>query len=205
MTQDRGSCNLSSVTWEGRDDAQLLNSALRDREAFGVFYRQHALTVYRWFAYRVDREGTLAAELTAETFAEALRSLPRFAGTTPGSGTSWLFGIARNLALEHHRRRRVRDEARRELGMPRVGVVDESFQNAEERIDSGRLRDELDAALAQLPPAQRQAVMLRVVEELDYPSIAHATASSEPAARLHVSRGLRALRNQLTAAANKEE
>lgn len=189
--------NLGRVSWEGRDDAELLNGALRDREAFAVFYRQHALPVYRWFAYRVEREGVLAAELTAETFAEALRSLPRFKGTARGTGTSWLFGIARNLARDHHRRRRVRDDARRALRMPRGGCVDESLQDAEERIDSGRLREELERALAELPPAQRQAVTLRVVNELDYPAIARIAETTEQAARLRVSRGLRALRGQL--------
>lgn len=203
-TQDRASRNLSSVSWDGRDDAELLNGALRDRDAFAVFYRRHAVTVYRWFAYRVEREGALAAELTAETFAEALRSLPTFKGTAPGSGTSWLFGIARNLAKEHHRRRRVRDDARRELGMPR-GSLDGAFQDVEERVDVGRLRARLEESLAELPPAQRTAVTLRVVDELDYPSIALATETTEQAVRLRVSRGLRALRGQLASATKEEE
>jgi RNA polymerase sigma factor (sigma-70 family) len=204
-TQDAPPRNLSSVSWHGKDDAQLLNGALRDRDAFGVFYEQHALAVYRWFAYRVQREGTVAAELTGETFAEALRSLPRFEGTAPGSGTSWLFGIARNLARDHHRSRRVRDDARRDLRMPRTSAIDGSFQDAEDRIDSGRLHEKLEEAVAQLSPAQREAVTLRVVDELDYPSIAHATSTTEQAVRLRVSRGLRALRRQLAPATHEEE
>ena len=204
-TQDRARRNLRSVSWEGRDDAGLLNAALRDKEAFGLFYRQHALALYRWFAYRVEREGALAAELTAETFAEALRSLSRFEGTAPGSGTAWLFGIARNLAREHHRRRRVRDDARRELGMPRAGIPDHALEEAEDRVDSKRLREQLEVALAELPPAQRRAVTLRVVSELDYASIARATATSEQSVRLRVSRGLRALRAQLAPVTNEEE
>jgi RNA polymerase sigma factor (sigma-70 family) len=191
------------VSWNGRDDAELLNGALRDREAFGLFYRQHALAVYRWFACRVESEGTVAAELTAETFAEALGSLPRFSGTAPGSGTAWLFGIARNLAREYHRRRRVRSEARQALGMP--CAADDIFQQADRRIDSARLRTRLEEALAQLPPAQRRAVELRVLDELDYASIARATHSSQQGARLRVSRGLRALRAQLIAPTDEEK
>ncbi len=193
------------MSWKGRDDAELLNDALRDREAFGVFYRQHALAVYRWFAYRVEREGTLPAELTAETFAEALRSLPRFQGTGPGAGTAWLFGIARNLAREHHRSRRVRDDARRNLRMPRAGAFDAALEDANDRLDSERLRRRLDEALDALSAAQRRAVTLRVVEELDYHSVADTMATTEEAARLRVSRGLRALRDQLAPATNEEE
>jgi RNA polymerase sigma factor (sigma-70 family) len=197
--------NFISVSQAGRDDAQLLNAALRDREAFGVFYEQHALAVYRWFSWRVGREGTVAAELTAETFAEALRSLPRFAGTGPGSGASWLFGIARNLAREHHRSRRIREDARRDLRMPRSVAVDDEFEAAEERTDSARLGHKLTEALAQLPPAQREAVTMRVIDELDYAEIARSSDTTEPAARLRVSRALRALRLQLTPATHKED
>ena len=197
--------NFSSVSWQGRTDAELLDAARRDREAFAAFYREHAVPVYRWFAYRVEREGALAAELTAETFAEALRSLPRFRGTVAGSGTAWLFGIARNLAREHHRSRRVRTDARRELGMPPAGALDGYLADADERMDSNRLRRELDSALDRLPPAQKQAVTLRVVEELDYPEIARAAETTEQAVRLRVSRGLRALRLQLTPATNEED
>jgi RNA polymerase sigma factor (sigma-70 family) len=205
VTQNGTLGNLRRVSWEGRDDAELLFGARRDREAFAVFYRQHALVVYRWFAYRVEREGALASELTAETFAEALRSLSGFKGTGAGSGTSWLFGIARNLAREHHRTRRVRADARRDLEMPRAGSLDWSLEEAEDRIDVDRLGKELGRALALLPPAQREAVTLRIVDELDYPSIARGTATTEQAARLRVSRGLRALRRQLAAATNKED
>jgi RNA polymerase sigma-70 factor, ECF subfamily len=193
------------VSWDKGDDATLLNRALRDKEAFGAFYEQHALAVYRWFVYHVQRDESLAAELTAETFAEALRSLRGFAGSSPGSGTAWLFGIARNLGREHHRSRRVRDHARRELGMPRGGAIDSAFQEADDRIDSERLRKELDAAIAQLPAAQRQAVTLRVVNDLDYAALARATSATEQTARLRVSRGLRALRAQLGPAMTEEE
>lgn len=191
--------------WDRHEDVQLLRAALRDREAFAFFYRQHVLAVYRWFAYRVARDPAAASELTAETFAEALRSLPRFAGTRPGSGTAWLFGIARNLAREHHRSRRIRDRARRDLRMPRSTFVEGAFQDAEERIDADGLREELDSALAELPPAQREAVLLRVVDDLDYRSIARVAETNEQTVRLRVSRGLRALRAQLASPTNQED
>lgn len=89
---------------------------MENRDAFGAFYRMHALTVYRWFVVHVERDRGTASELTAETFAEALRSLPRFRGRAPGDGTAWLFGIARNLAREQlprSGRRRPRNHRRR--------------------------------------------------------------------------------------------
>ena len=180
------------------DDATLLRQALVDRDAFALFYRQHAVALQKWFAYHVERDGQVVLELTAETFAEAIRSLERFRGTEPGSGTAWLFGIARNLAREHHRTQRVRDSARRELGVQPVAAVDWELESVDERVDRSRLAVELERAIAELPPAQRQAIRMRVIDELDYEEIAVATSSSQQSVRLRVSRGLAALRAEIT-------
>ena len=182
---------------EESDVEQLLAARAGDRLAFAAFYRGHALAVYRWFAWRVGREGTIASELTAETFAQALVSLERFRGIESGSGSAWLFGIARNLAREHHRRQRVGNAARRALGMPLAGYLDEAFEQADERGDSALLANALREALDSLPEAQRRAVTLRVVDELDYGTLSDALGTSPEAARLRVSRGLRALRIRL--------
>jgi RNA polymerase sigma-70 factor (ECF subfamily) len=190
---------------DDRDDASLVRAAAAgDREAFARLYDLHALPVFRWFAWHVGREGTLASELTAETFAEALRSLDRFRGEAAGSGTAWLFGIARNLARQHARGRRVREQARRALGMPLAGYLDDDLERVPERIDADRLGVLLDEALAGLPEPQRRAVVMRIVEDLDYDEVACALQSSPQAARLRVSRGVRALRRRI-ATTNGEE
>ena len=187
------------------DDAWLLRESRRDRDAFAQFYRVHALMIYRYFRARVDRDHDTASELTAETFAEALTSLPRFGGTEPGDGTAWLIGIARNLGRDHHRRRRVRETARRQIGMPLQPYATDANAEADDRLVADDLRPVLEAALAGLPAAQRDAVWMRVVDELGYPEIATRTRRSEQAVRLRVFRALRALRLRLTPAIREEE
>ena len=51
--------------------------------------------------------------------------------------------------------------------------------------------------LERLPTDQREAVRLRVLEELDYDEIAARTGASEPAVRQRVSRGLKWLRGRI--------
>ena len=58
------------------------------------------------------------------------------------------------------------------------------------------LGPELARALDALPAATREAVLLRVVEQLDYAEIAARLGCTGQAARLKVSRGLRALRRE---------
>jgi hypothetical protein len=56
-----------------KSDAQLIEEARDDPDAFGELYRRHAEAVQRWFRARTDER--TAEDLTAETFAQAVLSL----------------------------------------------------------------------------------------------------------------------------------
>ena len=79
------------------------------------------------------------------------------------------------------------------LGKRGHGVV----QRGHEVGDPGELRSAVQGALAELGPQQREAVRLRVVDELGYPAVAARLGVSEQTARARVSRGLRALAQRL--------
>ncbi|MDO9353344.1 MAG: sigma factor, partial [Solirubrobacteraceae bacterium] len=86
-----------------------------DAAAFGAFYRAHEDVVLGYFLRRTG-QAELAADLAAETFAQALASR---AGFDPqrGPARAWLFGIARHVLARSLERGRVEDETRRRLGM----------------------------------------------------------------------------------------
>ena len=64
-------------SWEHCSDAELLLGARSRSEAFGVFYERHFPSVFAFFRRRVAGAEE-AFDLTAETFAAALASVPRF-------------------------------------------------------------------------------------------------------------------------------
>ena len=99
-----------------------------------------------------------AFDLTAETFAAALRAVPRYE-PRPEPARAWLFGIARNTLSEALRRGQVQDRARRALAMEPI-VLDETD------IETLELLAETPAveAVASLPDDQRAAVLARHVE-----------------------------------------
>jgi DNA-directed RNA polymerase specialized sigma24 family protein len=100
-------------------------------------------------------------------------------------------GIARNLLADTVRDERIETRARERLGLPTDLAGDEDgFTDVENRL-SPRLA--LKRQLAALPPGVRDALQLRVVDDLDYDEIAGRLAIQPNAARLRVSRGLRRL------------
>ena len=173
------------------DDELLARFAGGDAEAFVGFYRRHLAAVLGFFLRRTG-DPELTADLTAEVFAAALIAAARY---RPGErpALAWLFGIAAHKLADSRRRGRVEDEARRRLALGPLAVDDEDLARVEEMADVGAA----DAALAALPAGQRDAVLARVVQERSYAEIAEQMRCSQLLARQRVSRGLRALREQM--------
>jgi RNA polymerase sigma factor (sigma-70 family) len=167
-----------------RSDEELLAATARDAEAFGVFYRRHAVAVFRYMVFRTGN-AEAAAELSAEVFAAALESSGRFKRMdTPAR--AWLFGIANNKLADSRRRGRIESAARDRMGVGRLGLDDAALERAEELASVGAA----ETLVADLSPAERDAVLARVVDERSYAEVAERLGISEPAARQRVRRGL---------------
>jgi RNA polymerase sigma-70 factor (ECF subfamily) len=146
----------------------------------------------------------VALDLWAETFAQALAGRRRFRGTTDAEAAGWLFGIARRQLALYYRRGRAEQRALHKLGLERPPADDELIAEIERRSGLDELRRELSSALAALSDPVREAVRLRIVDELPYADVARSLRISEPAARARVSRGLAALADHLDPIALRE-
>lgn len=177
---------------ESRTDAELIHAARVDPQAFREIYERYAVWMRSWFARQTGSE-TVALDLTAETFAQAWRGVRRFKDMADGSAAPWLFGIARNLLRQYHKHNRIETAARARLGMPIDWEGTEAYDAVDERLHAHGLRPRLRTAVNALPDDQRAALELRVIEQLGYDEISAQLDCSINAARLRVSRALRAL------------
>jgi RNA polymerase sigma-70 factor (ECF subfamily) len=176
---------------EERTDTQLLIASRTEPEAFTELYRRHAEDLLRYFARRTLDPET-AAELTAETFAEAFASRATYRDQGV-NGVAWLYGIARHRLGRFFRSGRVDASARRKLGMPERDLPSEDYERIEDLIDFAPIREALAEALQTLSPDQREAMRLRVIDGLGYAEVAERLECTEQNARQRVSRGLKKL------------
>lgn len=162
---------------------------LADSESFATFYRSHA---DRLLAYVVRRvyDHDLAMDLTAETFAVAYLKRRRFRGTSQAEAEAWLYKIAsRNIA--RYRRRGVTErKAIERLGLDVPRLDDADIERLHDLAGIRQLRAVIAQELQSLSIDQRDALSLRIVDELTYPEVAARLGVSEEAARARVSRGL---------------
>jgi len=179
------------VSLPGHDDELLTRFVDGDPEAFVAFYRRHLAAVLGFFLRRTG-DPELTADLTAEVFAAALLAADRY---RPGErpALAWLYGIAAHKLADSRQRGRVESKARRRLSLEPLMVDDTELARVEEIADRGAA----EAALLALPPAQRDAVLARVVDEKPYADIAAQMRCSELLVRQRVSRGLRTMRAQM--------
>lgn len=170
-------------------DAELLLLSREQPDAFATLYERHAESMLRYFVRRtLDPE--VAAELVAETFADAFASRRTFR-QRGAAGAAWLYGIARHELGRYFRSGVVDSRARRRLGMPQRELEPEDYERIEELLDFEPLRKALGEALMQLSEDQREAMRLRVIEGRPYREVASLLSCTEATARARVSRGLR--------------
>jgi RNA polymerase sigma-70 factor, ECF subfamily len=172
-----------------RSDTELLLASRAEPVAFVELYRRHAEELLRYFARRtLDPEA--AAELTAETFAEAFASRRNYRDTGV-NGVAWLYGIARHQLGRFFRTGSIDAAARRRIGLPREELPADDYERIEELVDLQPIREALVDALGTLAEEQREALRLRVIDGLSYADVARRLGVAEAAARQRVSRGLR--------------
>ncbi|HEX5560282.1 MAG TPA: RNA polymerase sigma factor SigE [Nocardioidaceae bacterium] len=127
---------------------------------------QHSARVYR-LAYRLTGSPHDAEDLTQEVFVRVFRSLDSY---TPGTFEGWLHRITTNLFLDQVRRKqRIRFDALAENAAERLPGRDPGPERA---FEHGNLDIDVQAALDELSPDFRAAVVLCDIEGLSYEEIA---------------------------------
>lgn len=163
-----------------------------------TLYEVNSHAVLR-FAMRRTLDAQVSVDLVGETFAVAFEQRAKFRGESDAELRSWVFGIANNLLAEYFRSGQTERRATERLGVERVEVGSEEIERIEQLAGSSELRAAVASALAELNDESREAVRLRIVDELSYAEVADAMQVSEQVARARVSRGLKKLRERLEA------
>lgn len=151
------------------DDWALVERAQSgNSDAFALIVRRYQGPVVH-FCYRMVGSRQDAEDIAQEAFLRVYRYLGRLRPEARFS--TFLFGIARNLALNHLRdaRRRGRDRAQPLDARP---DVESRYGRPAHDAEASETGARIAAALAQLSPEHRMAIHLREIEGLDYADIA---------------------------------
>jgi RNA polymerase sigma-70 factor, ECF subfamily len=164
-----------------------------DYEALIRQYERYAKSLLAFFQRRIG-DPELALDLMAETFALALERRAQFRGSTDAQLSGWLWSIAQSVLREHQRRGKIARRGALQLGRERRALADVEMERIEDLAASETLRSSVARHLALLPREQREAVRLRIVDDLPYNEIARSLGVTPSAVRTRVARAMRQLR-----------
>ncbi|WP_155852766.1 RNA polymerase sigma factor SigE [Arthrobacter sp. H14] len=151
----------------------------------------HSAKVFR-LAYRLTGNRFDAEDLTQEVFVRVFRSLANF---KPGTLDGWLHRITTNLFLDQARRKqRIRFDGLADDAESRLPGRD---PGPERSFEFNNLDLDIQAALEELPPDFRAAVVLCDIEGLSYEEVAHALDIKLGTVRSRIHRGRTMLREKL--------
>lgn len=182
--------SINSPAPRANDDLPLVMLAIqKDQDAFGELYDRHVVRVYRHIYYMVGNAAE-AEDLTAQTFLRAWEAIGRYQ-VRGAPFVSWLLRIAHNMGVSYLR-------SKRESSELHDGIVDHKMQRDPESAYEQTADEELvREAILKLREEQRQVIVLRFIEDLDYREVAEIIGKSVAAIRVIQHRALNSLRKQM--------
>jgi RNA polymerase sigma-70 factor (ECF subfamily) len=170
------------------DDKTLAARAPKDFDAFAELYRRYLCPIYRFVRSQLPDDAT-AEDVTAHVFFKALSSAGTYRGEGPYS--SWIFRIAHNTLVTWRQR------------VGSVVVAEEIPDEVDptpspaSQVITGEERGLVWDTVAQLPPAQREVVALRYIQDFSIEEVADITRRSRGAVRILLHRARARLRKAL--------
>jgi RNA polymerase sigma-70 factor (ECF subfamily) len=170
---------------EPSDEELAARASGGDRAASGELARRHLpqlARVVRRYVPEADAE-----DVAQRAMMRALEAVASFQGAS--AFRSWLHRIAVNTALNHMR---AAPRAGRERTVDEADLITDTLGTA--RLVAREARQRVIAALADLPPKQRQSVELRLFEDRSFREIGDQLGTSEESAKASFHHGLKKLR-----------
>jgi RNA polymerase sigma-70 factor (ECF subfamily) len=179
------------------EDLSLVQAILKgDQDAFRQLVEKYQRSVYN-ITWRMVRNDEDARDLTQETFIRVYRGLGTYDQTRTFS--TWLFRIATNLCIDHHRKKKMRtvsidgsqigDETREPMALPDHGPRPDRLHEVTS------LAERIDSFLERLSPAYRAVLVLRYREQLSYEEMADVLDIPLGTVKARLHRAHRHLRN----------
>ena len=168
----------------------------RDVALLQTLVQEYQYRLVRYFIFLLGTRDQVD-DLVQETWLRVLERGRSYDGESRFE--PWLFAIARNLAIDHTRKRTFSsldsndDDERDHASFSPVSNADSPFEQAARTEDARRLAESLQS----LPPMIREALVLRFQEELSLQEISHVVGASVSTVSSRIYRGLAALRQQI--------
>ena len=164
-----------------------------DHEAFRLIFDRYARPIIS-FVYDMVGRRELAEELTQETFVRAYKNIKGLRDETKLS--TWLFGIAKNVARESLRSR-IKDDRKVGIDDDRIMELADGGVTPDDQLLNKELNGVIREALGALDEDKRLVFTLKIFQQRSYEEIAEITGSSIPKLKTDLHRARAEMRRRI--------
>ena len=150
-----------------------------EADAFAEIIGHYQAAIIRYL-YRLTGDYEMAKDLAQDTFIQAYKGILKTNAEL--SFKAWLYRIATNNALQHHRRKKL-------LSFIPFTTKEQDIPDTANQANCSSERIAINEALLKVPKEQRTCLVLHFVEGFKYREIAETLGCSEEAVRKRVARG----------------
>jgi RNA polymerase sigma-70 factor (ECF subfamily) len=162
-----------------------------DREAFRLLFETYKDRVFSIAVYSLGGDEAAASDVSQQIFLKLMTSIGQFRGDS--AFTTWLYRLAVNACTDEHRKRR----RFLPFGETTPPSKVEEKRPQEKRYAKRELAESVQAAIKELKPKLRMAILLKYVEDLSYEEIASVLGCSKGTVASRLNRGHQALARKL--------
>jgi RNA polymerase sigma-70 factor, ECF subfamily len=188
---EAGMEQLAAMAEQIIDDRVIRDCQRGDREAFRLLFEAYKDRVFSIAVYSFRGDQTAAGDVTQQIFLKLMTSISQFRGESQFS--TWLHRLVVNTCIDEQRRRK-RHSSFEETVMSHASG---ERKPPERRFERKELADAVKAAISELKPKFRMAVLLKYVEGLSYDEIADVLGCSKGTVASRLNRSHKELARRL--------
>ncbi len=157
-----------------------------ETDKLGLLYERYKKAVFAYFFKLSGGGQQLSEDLVQTVFLRILKYKKNYKGT--GKFTAWLFSIARNVGLDHYKRKSF------EENIDDVNIQVSDFKNNVDDIIKHEQQKLLRKALMSLRVEEREVLVLGKLKELSYKDVGKIIGCTESNVKIRIHRALKSLR-----------
>jgi RNA polymerase sigma-70 factor (ECF subfamily) len=166
---------------DASDEELMLAYAGGDAGAFDTLYARHRGPLFRLMLRSVKSRGE-AEELFQDIWMRVIEARSRY--VTTAKFTTWLYTVAHNRLIDHWRKKGLHVvPVESEDGETEIEAKAGPFDEPHRVVEARDTLKQLEAAIAELPPVQREAFLLHHEADMTVAEIAAATGTNQEAAK----------------------
>ena len=159
-------------------DALLVKNYIAgDEQSLAILIERHQSKIYG-FIYSKIADRDITDDVFQDTFIKVIKTLKSNSYNEEGKFLPWVMRIAHNLVVDHFRRNKKMPMQRETEEYSIISYMSDNAMTIENRMITEQVENDLQRLLEELPPDQKEVLVMRMYQDMSFKEISEITGVS---------------------------